>query len=242
MKNASVEFFLNLTRGLDRVHVMLVARKLSMKWKSLRPFYQLQTMTWVLNIHYIEYIIIQIYYFQTHLLYFNGIYKFEGIKDENGTVSETTNSSQPKESFAEIGVYFQSLNKKLVYEEPKYTVSFSFEPRRHCRIAIVGNMLLLRYRILAFISTIVNRINDCRTRRIDVSLPWNIYFHVVWSIWTSNWSSYCNIHVLLWTLTICFKWLNHYSWYDTPWMYKIYFNCTFADEMMSDVIFNTWRF
>ena len=88
----------------------------------------------MLNIHYIEYIIIQIYYFQTHLLYFNGIYKFEGIKDENGTVSETTNSSQPKESFAEIGVYFQSLNKKLVYEEPKYTVSFSFESRRHCRI------------------------------------------------------------------------------------------------------------
>ena len=128
MKNASVEFFLNLTRGLDRVHVMLVARKLSMKWKSLRPFYQLQTMTWVLNIHYIEYITpIQIYYFQTHLLYFNGIYKFEGIKDENGTVSETKNSSQPKESFAEIGVYFQSLNKKLVYEEPKYTVSFSFD-------------------------------------------------------------------------------------------------------------------
>ena len=81
----------------------------------------------MLNIHYIEYIIIQIYYFQTHLLYFNGIYKFKGIKDENGTVSETTNSSQPKESFAEIGVYFQSLNKKLVYEEPKYTVSFSFD-------------------------------------------------------------------------------------------------------------------
>ena len=77
---------------------------------------------------------IQIYYFQTHLLYFNGIYKFEGIKDENGTVSETKNSSQPKESFAEIGVYFQSLNKKLVYEEPKYTVSFSFEPRHPCRI------------------------------------------------------------------------------------------------------------
>ena len=42
-------------------------------------------------------------------------------------MSETTNSSQPKESFAEIGVYFQSLNKKLVYEEPKYTVSFSFD-------------------------------------------------------------------------------------------------------------------
>ena len=78
---------------------------------------------------------IQIYYFQTHLLYFNGIYKFEGIKDENGTVSETTNSSQRKESLAEIGVYFQSLNKKLVFEEPKYTVSFSFEPRRPCRIA-----------------------------------------------------------------------------------------------------------
>ena len=134
MKNASAEFFLNLIRELDRVHVTLAARRLSMRWKSLRPFYQLQTMTWVLNIHYIEYIIIQIYYFQTHLLYFNGIYKFEGIKDENGTVSETTNSSQPKESFAEIGVYFQSLNKKLVYEEPKYTVSFSFESSRHCRI------------------------------------------------------------------------------------------------------------
>lgn len=49
----------------------------------------------------------------------------EGIKDENGTVSETTNSTQPKESFAEIGVYFQSLNKKLVYEEPKYTLTGS---------------------------------------------------------------------------------------------------------------------
>ena len=80
---------------------------------------------------------IQIYYCQTHLLYFNGIYKFEGIKDENGTVSETTNSSILKESFAEIGVYFQSLNKKLVYEEPKYTVSFSFEPRHPCRIKYI---------------------------------------------------------------------------------------------------------
>ena len=59
----------------------------------------------------------------------------EGIKDENGTVSETTNSTQPKESFAEIGVYFQSLNKKLVYEEPKYTVRLRFEPRSPCRIS-----------------------------------------------------------------------------------------------------------
>ena len=59
----------------------------------------------------------------------------EGIKDENGTVSETTNSTQPKESFAEIGVYFQSLNKKLVYEEPKYTVGLRLEPRSQCRIS-----------------------------------------------------------------------------------------------------------
>ena len=59
----------------------------------------------------------------------------EGIKDENGTVSETTNSTQPKESFAEIGVYFQSLNKKLVYEEPKYTVRLRLEPRIPCRIS-----------------------------------------------------------------------------------------------------------
>ena len=59
----------------------------------------------------------------------------EGIKDENGTVSETTNSTQPKESFAEIGVYFQSLNKKLVYEEPKYTVRLRLEPRSPYRIS-----------------------------------------------------------------------------------------------------------
>ena len=48
------------------------------------------------------------------------------------------------------------------------------------------------------------RLNDCRTRRINVALPWNIYFHVVWSIWTTNWSPYCNIHVLRWTLRLRF--------------------------------------
>ena len=28
-----------------------------------------------------------------------------------------------KDNFAQIGVYFQSLNTKLIYEEPKYTVT-----------------------------------------------------------------------------------------------------------------------
>ena len=28
-----------------------------------------------------------------------------------------------KDNFAQIGVYFQSLNTKLIYEEPKYTVN-----------------------------------------------------------------------------------------------------------------------
>ena len=56
------------------------------------------------------------------------------------------------------------------------------------------------------------RLNDCRTRRINVALPWNIYFHVVWSIWITNWSLYCNIHVLRWTLKLGLKCLNHYSW------------------------------
>ena len=56
-------------------------------------------------------------------------FKLDGIKDENGTVSTATNSTHSKESFAEVGVYFQSLNKKLVYEEPKYTVRFNFERR-----------------------------------------------------------------------------------------------------------------
>ena len=29
-----------------------------------------------------------------------------------------------KENFIQIGVYFQSLNTKLIYEEPKYYVSY----------------------------------------------------------------------------------------------------------------------
>ena len=29
-----------------------------------------------------------------------------------------------KDNFAQIGVYFQSLNTKLIYEEPKYTVRY----------------------------------------------------------------------------------------------------------------------
>ena len=55
----------------------------------------------------------------------------------NGTIDDQSTSyatTHPKANFAEIGVYFQSLNKKLVYEEPKYTVRFSFELRRRCRV------------------------------------------------------------------------------------------------------------
>ena len=43
----------------------------------------------------------------------------------NGTIDDQWTShatNHQKTNFAEIGVYFQSLNKKLVYEEPKYTV------------------------------------------------------------------------------------------------------------------------
>lgn len=29
-----------------------------------------------------------------------------------------------KDNFVQIGVYFQSLNTKLIYEEPKYYVSY----------------------------------------------------------------------------------------------------------------------
>ena len=41
------------------------------------------------------------------------------------TLDADASSSGPgfKENFAQIGVYFQSLNTKLVQEEPKYTVS-----------------------------------------------------------------------------------------------------------------------
>ena len=56
----------------------------------------------------------------------------------NGTIDDQSTShatTHPKANFAEIGVYFQSLNKKLVYEEPKYTVRFSSEFRNGCRVA-----------------------------------------------------------------------------------------------------------
>ena len=41
------------------------------------------------------------------------------------TLDADSSSEGPgfKENFAQIGVYFQSLNTKLVQEEPKYTVS-----------------------------------------------------------------------------------------------------------------------
>ena len=75
----------------------------------------------------------------------------EGIKDENGTVSETTNSTHRKESFAEIGVYFQSLNKKLVYEEPKYTASLILLGLDLALIIyITNNTLLFENLILTF--------------------------------------------------------------------------------------------
>ena len=35
-----------------------------------------------------------------------------------------------KENFAQIGVYFQSLNTKLIYEEPKYEVTNLIRPAR----------------------------------------------------------------------------------------------------------------
>ena len=81
------------------------------------------------------------------------------------------------------------------------------------------------------------RLNDCRTRRINVSLPWNIYFHVVWSIWTTNWSPYCNIHVLRWTLRLGFECFNYYLWYYNLLFYATYYKCTWLDHVIFDIIF-----
>ena len=70
------------------------------------------------------------YIFITISLFLHCIYKLDGIKKMiNGTIDDQSPSNattRPKASFAEIGVYFQSLNKKLVYEEPKYTVRLRF--------------------------------------------------------------------------------------------------------------------
>ena len=74
----------------------------------------------------------------THLLVM-ARYKLSEIKKMiNGTIddqSPSNTTTQPKASFAEIGVYFQSLNKKLVYEEPKYTVRLRFDFQSRCRVA-----------------------------------------------------------------------------------------------------------
>ena len=50
-----------------------------------------------------------------------GLFTF--LRTEIGTAKGLEKEIGKKENFAQIGVYFQSLNTKLIYEEPKYEVT-----------------------------------------------------------------------------------------------------------------------
>ena len=108
-----------------------------------------------------------------------------------------------RDNVAQIGVYFQSLNSKLTYEQPKYNVNNKFK--------YFYNFLELKYLYLIIIFFLgINNSNifmysahkyyGLCNWRILVLVPRDIRLNDVWSSWILH--GCCNSTILL----LCWRW------------------------------------